>query len=143
MRKISLSRVATQRVFIFDRNELLTLLTLNFFLCFFCFTLGLHYGTRVGSGSLHSQASHGETPYELKGSREKVPDPQPLIENEKEMTEKLEEILHQELRDEVNRSGLSLDHPKDLELPSVKKGAHPTQGADRKPPAHPEADHGK
>ncbi len=80
----------------------------------FAFTLGVHLGKRVGlklpgaGGDTHAAATVGD----------ELPNRQELTEHGKGVQQAVEESLNQTLHDEVGRTGIKLEVPRQVDLPS-------------------------
>lgn len=107
-----------QRLFIFDHKELAVLLPLIFMVSLFTFTLGIHLGKRVGTKS-HSLPN--ENVEKAQTLADQNPTRHQLLEQGKGEQVALEETLNQELHDEVTRSGIKLNIPRQVNLPEETK----------------------
>lgn len=142
-----------QRFFIYDRKEMGVLLLLGVMVAIFAFTLGVHLGKRVGPQAVAQGPGDAET---VPTVPDKIPNRQELTEQAKGAQQAADESLNQALHDEVARTGIKMDTPRQLALPekTVSKNAgatnpHPTEAAEvaeaapapaEKPIAHAEAD---
>jgi cell division protein FtsN len=133
-----------QRFFIYDRKEMGVLLLLGVMVAIFAFTLGVHLGKRVGPHGVAGGPADAET---IPTVPDKIPNRQELTEQAKGAQQAADESLNQALHDEVARTGIKLDTPRQVELPDkpVAKNAGATTG-DRsaqevKPVAKTEAKH--
>ncbi|MGK5084005.1 SPOR domain-containing protein [Bdellovibrionota bacterium FG-1] len=103
-----------QRFFIYDRKEMGVLLLLGVMVAIFAFTLGVHLGKRIGPKGMILGMGDAETIATL---ADKVPGRQDLNEQAKGAQQAAEESLNQALHDEVARTGIKLDNPKQIALP--------------------------
>jgi cell division protein FtsN len=116
-----------QRFFIYDRKEMGVLLLLGVMVAIFAFTLGVHLGKRVGPQVI----AHGPGDAESAPTvPDKLPNRQELTEQAKGAQQAADESLNQALHDEVARTGIKLDTPRQLALPekTVSKNAGATTG---------------
>lgn len=116
-----------QRFFIYDRKEMGVLLLLGVMVAIFAFTLGVHLGKRVGpQGIAHSPGDAVTAPT----VPDKLPNRQELTEQAKGAQQAADESLNQALHDEVARTGIKLDTPRQLALPekTVSRNAGATTG---------------
>jgi cell division protein FtsN len=124
-----------QRLFIYDRKEMGVLILLGVMVALFAFTLGVHLGKRVGP----KVAGNGlvDTP-PVETIPDSIPNRQDLTEQGKNVPQAVEEGLDDALHQEVERTGIRLDAPKQLELPKdapadkVAKSAAPQEKRDDK-----------
>lgn len=107
-----------QRLFIYDRKEIAVLLLLSVTVAAFAFTLGIHLGKRVG-GRATAPTVGQLTP--VGTVADKLPNRQEMVEHAKDSQFLAEETLNQSLHDEVTRTGVRLDVPRQIELPSKAK----------------------
>jgi cell division protein FtsN len=107
-----------QRLFIYDRKEVLVLLLLAVMVTLFAFTLGLHMGKRVVTKTVHTGAAPVD-PAET--NPDAIPNRQELTEQAKNAPEAVEESLDQELHNEVARNGLKMEVPRQVDLPKETK----------------------
>lgn len=138
-----------QRFFIYDRKEMGVLLLLGVMVAIFAFTLGVHLGKRVGPSSVAQGPGDAET---VPTVPDKIPNRQELTEQAKGAQQAADESLNQALHDEVARTGIKLDTPRQLALPEkpVSKNAGATtetppvqvkqEAPDEKPASAPEVD---
>ncbi len=103
-----------QRVFIYDRKELVVLILLGLVIAIFSFTLGVHLGKEVGE----KVVIQTEQPVKAVGSEEDtVPNRLELAEQAQGVSEAVEDALEKSLHDEVARTGMKLDKFRQVELP--------------------------
>ncbi len=116
------------RLFIYERKEMGVLIVLGSVIAAFAFTLGVHLGKKVGP--LPTQATPSEAQMVLT-KPDPVPNRQELSEQAKGAQQAADESLNQALHDEVARTGIRLDSPRQLALPEkpVTKNAGATTPA--------------
>ncbi len=103
-----------QRFFIYDRREMGVLVILGVMVAVFAFTLGVHLGKRVGPKGYVAAPGDAEPVVTLP---DQVPNRQELTEQAKGAQQAADESLNQALHDEVARTGIKLDTPRQVELP--------------------------
>ncbi|MCM2323985.1 MAG: SPOR domain-containing protein [Oligoflexia bacterium] len=103
-----------QRFFIYDRKEMGVLLLLGVMVAFFAFTLGVHLGKRVGP---KGQNPSGFEASALPTVSDKLPNRQEIQDQTKNAQATVDESLSQALHDEVVRTGVKLDVPRQVQLP--------------------------
>lgn len=129
-----------QRFFIYDRREMAVLLLLGVMVAVFAFTLGVHLGKRVGGHAIATGPGDAET---VPTVPDKIPNRQELTEQAKGAQQAADESLNQALHDEVARTGIRLDTPRQLALPEkpiarnggATTGSPPVEMTDGKEPA--------
>lgn len=145
-----------QRFFIHDRKEAAVLVLLAVMVAMFAFTLGIHLGKRVASakGAANPLAVASPLAEAPAAEPEVVGEPQTLASGSPPAAstgeEAVEDTATQALRDEVARTGIKLDRPRQVNLPEkpVSKNAGATTGtsesgeespehASRRPPVRP------
>lgn len=122
-----------QRLFIYDRKEIIVLFLIVVMAGVFAFTLGVHLGKRVGPKGM--MATSNETPLATT-LQDKLPNRQELDEQGQGSQQAIQETLSQELHNEVTRTGLKLEDQRQVDLPEKPKTK--TAGAthlDTHPPA--------
>jgi cell division septation protein DedD len=107
-------------LFIYDRKELGVLVLLGVMVAVFAFTLGVHLGKRVGVGGRLAPAPEATTAIT---SPDQLPNRQEFQEQSKAAQQAVDESLNQALHDEVARTGIKMDAPRQVELPEDPKGA--------------------
>jgi cell division septation protein DedD len=107
-----------QKLFIYDRREMVVLTTLCLVTGLFTFTLGIHLGKEV---STPAEASAQPVPKLVTPIPDQVPSAQELIGPNKATQQALEESLYQTLHDEVVRTGIHLSTPYQIDLPENSK----------------------
>lgn len=121
-----------QKLFVYDRREMSLLLGLILGVSLIAFTLGVHLGKRIGSHSAPRDIGDAPT---VATSPDQIPNRQELTEQSKATEQAAEESLNQALHDEVARTGIKLETPRQVQLPrqpkTAKAGATtlPTNGA--------------
>lgn len=96
------------------------LLLLGVMVAFFAFTLGVHLGKRVSPHPLAAGDSHSAEPAAT--LPDQVPHRQEIQDQAKATAASVDEALGQALHDEVVRTGIKLDFPRQVNLPDkVKK----------------------
>lgn len=81
----------------------------------FAFTLGVHMGKRVGTKTVVE--SHAQDAHSVETAVDSVPSRHELQEQTKAAHQNLDETLSQALHDEVARTGIKLDTPRQIDLP--------------------------
>lgn len=104
------------------------LLLLGVMVAIFAFTLGVHLGKQVGPQVVAHGPGDAETAPTVP---DKLPNRQELTEQAKGAQQAADESLNQALHDEVARTGIKLDTPRQLALPEkpVSKNAGATTGS--------------
>lgn len=108
-----------QRLFIYGRREMGVLVLLGTLVAVFAFTLGVHLGKKVnpkGVGQNSAEASSAAT------VSDKIPNRQELNEQSRNVQNGVDESLNQAVHDEVIRTGIRLDTPRQIDLPTRAKG---------------------
>ena len=127
----------TQKIFIYQKREMILFSALLFLSFSFVFILGIHLAKNIGSGTrrIASGSSNSlESEDESDINREELSDPG------KDAPKLIEDSLNHELHEEVSRTGIKLRPSRAIELPEktksrnagatrlepeVKKAAHP------------------
>jgi cell division septation protein DedD len=108
-----------QRLFIYDRREVVTLVALGLMVAAFAFTLGVHLGKRViahsGNNAELTDASQIPT------MQDSVPNKQELKEQSKDAQDAADQELSRSLKEEVTQSGVKLKASRQVELPTKTK----------------------
>lgn len=117
-----------QRFFIYDRREALVLILLGIMVAVFAFTLGVHLGKKAGGKEASSSPSVAT---ELVPNVHDNPTREEMNERDREAraqasqeggaSSPADDSLSQALHDEVARTGVKLDSPKETELPTETK----------------------
>ena len=105
-------------LFIYDRKEVGLLILLGVTVALFAFTLGVHLGKRVGPKEI--AATHVEAT-SAASVADKAPERHEVGEQTKGVPEAVEETLNTSLHDEVAKTGIKLDTPRAIELPTKPK----------------------
>ena len=130
---------ARRKLFIYDRKEVGILILLGVGVALFAFTLGVHLGKQVVPKPVELHAND-ESVESLESAKHENPD-RTLIDAEvKHVPGAVSEVLDQNLRDEVAKTGLTIDNPKTVTLPSQTKKE--THSAIQNPESSPETGHG-
>jgi cell division septation protein DedD len=109
-----------QRLFIYDRREVVTLIALGLAVAAFAFTLGVHLGKHAilsSSGDTSSEIAQVPT------LQDSVPNKQELKEQSQDAQAVADDELTKNLHDEVTKSGVKLKNPRQVELPSKTRSA--------------------
>lgn len=110
-----------QRLFIYDRREIVVLLFLGLLVAAFAFTLGIHLGKRVET----HPAGGAPVATTENTAVETSPDPalqkQEYQEIAKEAGKNADDALNQALHDEVVRTGIKLEAQHQVDLPQKTK----------------------
>lgn len=113
-----------RKLFIYDRKEVGILILLGVGVALFAFTLGVHLGKQVVPKPIDLQAKE-ESVETLESAKTENPDRTEIDAEVKNVPGAVSEVLDQNLRDEVARTGLTIEKPKTLTLPSqTKKETH-------------------
>jgi cell division septation protein DedD len=107
-----------QRLFIYDRREVATLVALGLMVAAFAFTLGVHLGKRVVG---HSASTELTADSQIPTLQDSVPNKQELKEQSKDAQNVVDEELTKSLKQEVTQSGVRLKAPRQVELPTKAK----------------------
>lgn len=107
-----------QRLFIYDRREVVILVTLGLMVAAFAFTLGVHLGKKVtGKTALSATAEVPQT-----GTlQDNLPNRQELTEQARGAQQAADDELSHTLHEEVEKSGIKLKTPRQVDLPSQAK----------------------
>lgn len=118
-----------QRFFIHDRKEAAILVLLAVMVAIFAFTLGIHLGKRVASskGAAHPLTSASPLSEAPESEPEVVSEPNAAASGGASAENTPDESASQALHDEVARTGIKLDQPRQVELP--EKAASENGGA--------------
>jgi cell division septation protein DedD len=108
-----------QRLFIYDRKEMIVLVLLSVMVALFAFTLGVHLGKNIGHAERVGANPSGSTPAAT--VPDEVPNRQDLTEQAPGAPDVVDENLSRALHDEVAKTGIKLDHPRPVELPETQK----------------------
>lgn len=105
-----------QRLFIYDRKEMVVLILLGVAVAFFAFTLGIHLGKRVPPKPTTVAQQPEAAP--VATVPDQTPNRQEFQEQSKNVAQAVDESLSQSLHEEVQRTGIKLDTPRQVELPN-------------------------
>lgn len=115
-----------QRIFLYERKEILILGVLACLVALFSFTLGVHLGKKVTPAKSTSAPS---TQVAIEGGRDAVPSNLELQEQQKLQQGAIDESLQKNLQKEVGTTGIRTDISRPVELPketvAEKAGAQP------------------
>jgi cell division protein FtsN len=114
-----------QKLFIYDRKEMIVLLLLGVVVSAFAFTLGVHLGKRV-TPPLSEQMAQKEAQEEqgteaLPATEEALPDQAELNDKAAQAARVADAAMEDTLKDEVNKTGIQVETPKAVSLPSETK----------------------
>lgn len=113
-----------QRLFIYDRKEMGILILLGVMVAIFAFTLGVHLGKRVGPKPLASTTNESA---QVATATEQLPHPDEISDQAKNAVSSVDSGLNEALQEEVGKTGIKLDTPRQVELPTeTHKEAHST-----------------
>jgi cell division septation protein DedD len=108
-----------QRLFIYDRKEMAVLILLAVMVAVFAFTLGVHLGKRVGGAEMAAPVAIQPSPAPTQP--DEVPNRQDIAEQTPAAQQASDEALNRELHDEVSRTGIKMDTPRQVELPEKSR----------------------
>lgn len=105
-----------RRLFIYDRKEVGVLILLGVGVALFAFTLGVHLGKQVVPKSVETAAD--ATPIApLTTAQEQAPSRPEISQEVKNIPGAVDETLDQSLRDEISKTGLQVEKPRQVVLP--------------------------
>lgn len=105
-----------RRLFIYDRKEVGVLILLGVGVALFAFTLGVHLGKQVVPKAIETAAE--AKPIEpLTAAQEQAPSRTEISQEVKNVPGAVDETLDQSLRDEIAKTGLQVEKPRQVELP--------------------------
>jgi DedD protein len=107
-----------QRLFIYDRREVVTLVALGLMVAAFAFTLGVHLGKRVVS---HATTGEMTADSQIPTLQDSIPNKQELKEQSKDAQDVADQELTRTLKKEVDETGVKLKAPRQVELPTKPK----------------------
>lgn len=113
-----------QRLFIYDRREVVTLVALGLMVAAFAFTLGVHLGKKVVTHGANGELT---TETQIPTLQDSIPNKQELKEQSKDAQDVADQELSRSLKQEVTQSGVTLKAARQVELP--KKTKSKTGGA--------------
>jgi cell division protein FtsN len=108
----------TEKFFIFTWKELIVIVLLVLTLVGFFFTLGLHYGKKIGVAPEHAHVS--EDAEKLEESPETLPPRETLEVGSQHEKPVSAETIKEATKEEVDHTGVKIDQPKAVALPSEK-----------------------
>jgi cell division protein FtsN len=118
-----------QRIFLYERKEILILAALACLVALFSFTLGVHLGKKV---TVAPQGA-SSTQVAIEGGRDAVPSNLELQEQQKLQQGSIDESLQKNLQKEVGTTGIRTDISRPVELPketiAEKTGKQPSSPA--------------
>lgn len=118
-------KMERNRLLVYERREMMILVLIGVMIAVFTFTLGVHLGRRSQRDlkPLVDQSVVG-----VAGAPDKIPGRQEFADQNKKMPNVVEESLNQALHEEVTKSGLKADSPRQVDLPEkpVSKNAGAT-----------------
>jgi cell division septation protein DedD len=108
------------KLFIYGRRELIVLLFLAVMIALFSFTVGLHFGKAMGTkpGTAATEALGS-----IATTDDKLPNRLEVVEQNKGVSQAIDDSLNQAVHDEVVRTGVKLDKSLQVELPKNTKTA--------------------
>jgi cell division protein FtsN len=118
-----------RRLFIYDRKEVGVLILLGVGVALFAFTLGVHLGKQVVPKPIET-AGEAKPVDPVHAEQELPPSRVEINQEVKNVPGAVDETLDQSLRDEIAKSGLQVDKPRQVELPDATR---PETGAAEKP----------
>ena len=124
-----------QRFFIYDRKEMGVLILLGLMVALFAFTLGVHLGKRAivkVPSAAPSEAANSPMVGDASPSR------QELNEQGKVAAQAADDTLKQTLHEEVTKTGIQLDTPRQVDLPEKTAAEKRPSQADAKAEANTE-----
>ena len=110
-----------QRLFIYDRKEMIVLVLLGVMVAVFAFTLGVHLGKALPEKSTGALAG---APPLAATVPDQLPNRQELTEQAKSAPQVADETLNQSLHDEVTTIGMKLETPRQVDLPRKTRSAN-------------------
>lgn len=108
----------TEKFFIFTWKELIVIVLLVLTLVGFFFTLGLHYGKKIGVPAEHAQVN--EDADKLEESPESLPPREALEEGSQHEKTVGADTIKEATKEEVAKTGAKIDQPKAVALPVEK-----------------------
>lgn len=117
-----------QRLFIYDRKEMGVLILLGVMVAFFAFTLGVHLGKRVppATGGASAEAQHTDGMITVGTVSDQIPRREegdgPEV-GRAASAEAVREVVGQALHDEVQKTGIRLEKPRQVDLPDQMRAA--------------------
>lgn len=120
-----------RRLFIYDRKEVGVLILLGVGVALFAFTLGVHLGKQVVPMAVET-AGEVKAVDPLTVAQEQSPSRTEISQEVKHVPGAVDETLDQSLRDEIAKTGLQVEKPRQVELPEAlrkKETSSPEVGA--------------
>jgi cell division protein FtsN len=109
-----------RRLFIYDRKEVGVLILLGVGVALFAFTLGVHLGKQVIPKPIETAAE--QQPVDtLHPAQEQAPSRVEITQEVKNIPGAVDETLDQSLRDEIAKTGLQVEKPRQVELPEKSR----------------------
>lgn len=105
-----------RRLFIYDRKEVGVLILLGVGVALFAFTLGVHLGKQVIPKPVET-ASEAHSVEPVESTKDQAPSRVEISQEVKNVPGAVDETLDQSLRDEIAKTGLQIDKPRQVELP--------------------------
>lgn len=105
-----------RRLFIYDRKEVGVLILLGVGVALFAFTLGVHLGKQVVPKTVET-AGEAKPVEPLTAAQEQAPSRTEISQEVKNVPAAVDETLDQSLRDEIAKTGLQVEKPRQVELP--------------------------
>lgn len=118
-----------ERLFIYGHKEVLALILMASLVVAFAFTLGVHFGKRVGAKALEKHPEVKSTGVEAVSDR--TPPVHEIQEQAKAASQAADESLNQVLYDEVARVGMKLETRRQVELPKETPEEKNTQSSEK------------
>lgn len=122
-----------QRLFIYDRREMVVLILLSVMVALFAFTLGVHLGKRVVPQAAPVTAE-APTTHAIETQDDALPNRQDMTDQAPAADPAADEALGRSLHEEVARSGIQLDKPRPTELPRDTVRGAPTKARSQPAP---------
>jgi cell division protein FtsN len=118
-----------QRIFIYDRREMGVLILLGVMVAVFAFTLGVHLGKKARV----REAGAGKDSPAVATVPDQSPNHQEIAEQAKGTQAAAESVLTDSLHEEVQKTGIHLDTPRQIDLPEKPRAEN--AGATTEPSA--------
>lgn len=116
--------IQPQQLFIFTRKEIFTLVTLCTVTGLFAFTLGVHFGKRINLPEGPTEARVAST---VTTVADRLPSSEEFHGHSKQGDGNVDGLLSEELQQEVQKTGIHLNEPRQVDLP--KNTVSPKGGA--------------
>ncbi len=125
-----------RRLFIYDRKEVGVLILLGVGVALFAFTLGVHLGKQVVPKATVAAMESSETE-PLVANERTAPSRVEISQEVKNVPAAVDESLDQSLRDEIARTGMKVEKPRQVELPEKVRQVFrpPESGGNRESPS--------